>query len=964
LPRNDNANGDAALLLKPLPAQPSPIMQLFKLIIRLLVVILSLPFGLQARDSSVSREESPAVRPQEVVLKLKEAYRQAAGRPATITPLQRVFEELQVESAEPLFPGRAPSLTEQRRDGLAAVDLSLICRLRYRASINPFDASGKILRSGAVEYAEPVYIQDVLYTPNDPQISQQYYLDRIHAFAGWDTWRGDTNTVIGIVDSGTDWDHPDLALNIKINYGDPVNGVDDDSDGYVDNFRGWDVSENDNDPVVVSLRHGSMVSGCASAVTDNATGVAGPGFLCRLLPVKACTDASTSSIDHGYEGIVYAADHGCAIINCSWGRRGGSSQFEQDIINYATINRQALVISSAGNQGNEAEFFPASYDHVLSVTATDSFETKAGYSNYNYKVDVSAPGDVIYNTYYDDGYFIQSGTSLAAPIAAGCAAIVKSYNPSFTPAQVAARIRATSDDIYAIGTNPNFNLKLGKGRVNLFRALTDSLLPGMEVRNLFMEDRNDETFLAGDTLRISALFRNLLHATTALTVTLSSSSPYLSILNNTFAIGALNTFDSVSNAGTPFHVRILGTTPLNTKVDLVMTLTDGSYTDFYAFRITVNMDYLNITVNDISTSVNSKGRFGYSRQNQVEGLGFAYLSDASMLFSGGLMIGTSITQVSDAVQGAGTAADDDFSILSLIRTVPPVVASQEAAGIFNDAAASVPLRVQVSQHVYAWENVPHRKYVMLKYGVKNTGTAALSNLFVGLYADWDIEDYQHNRCTMDLSRKMGISWSSDTSLYAAIKVVSLTPFNQYAVDNVTGGLGGLDLSNGFATDEKYQSMSLSRPDAGVSGPGNDIINIVSTGPFTIGVNDSVVVAFALLAGDSLTGIQESADDAQHMYDSLLASIPAVANSRRFSIDATYPNPVENFATIAFHTDAFGLAEMDLFDITGRRMASLLSEKLPSGRHSLPIDLSVYNSGVYVVRLLLDGRMTTARIVHY
>ena len=933
----------------------------------LLIALFALPFLLVARDRSVrSTEGRPPVRPGEVVYKLKEEFRvAAAGSPSVIPALQSVFDALKVETSERMFPDAKQPAAERRSDGSQSVDLSLIYRLRFQADRDPYDAAAAIAASGVTDYAEPVYIHEVLYTPNDPQISQQYFLSRIQAFAGWDISRGDTNTVIGIIDSGTDWDHPDLQSNIILNYADPVNGIDDDGDGYVDNFRGWDISENDNNPAVGIQRHGSHVSGCASAVTDNGTGVAGPGFHCRLLPVKTSYDASATSIDHGYEGIVYAADHGCDIINCSWGRRGGPSQYEQDIIQYATVNRQALVVAASGNQGIETEFFPASYASVLSVTATDSNDAKASFSVYNYQVDVSAPGDVIFSTYSDNTYTILSGTSMAAPITAGCAALVKSQNPSFTPAQVAAQLRATSDDIYSVGSNANFDLKLGKGRINMYSALTDSLSPGIEVSNFLIDDGNDNTYLLGDTLRISALFRNLLHPTSALTVTLSSSSPFLSLLNNSFAIGVLNTFDSVSNLSLPFRARILGSAPLNTSIEMVMTIADGTYSDFYAFRILVNIDYLNITVNDIATSVNSKGRFGYNKANQVEGLGFAYLDDESLLFAGGLMIGTSVSKVSDAVLGAATADDDDFTLLSLVREVPSVVAPYEATGRFNDAAsASSPLPVSVTQTVYAWDNVPHRKYIVLKYAIKNTGTVTLTGLRAGLFADWDIANYEHNKCSMDAGRKLGYTWSSDTSIYTGIKVLSFTPFNQYAVDNDSSGLGGLNLTDGFTTSEKYTSMNTTRSDAGVFGAGKDVVDIVSTGPFTLLSGDSVRVAFALLAGDSLSDLQASADDAQHVYDSLLTAVPEILSGRKFSVDAVYPNPVSQNATIVFHTDAFGLVTLELFDVTGRKVREFLSEKYPSGEHRVLADLSALNSGIYILRLTQEGRTATTRVIRY
>jgi serine protease len=899
-------------------------------------------------------------RQHEIVFRLKPEYRDMAGNPEAIYSLQKIVADLGTIKVKPLFKSQAPS-TPRTPAGEKLVDLSLIYSLHYSADIEPAEVALRLGASGAVLYAEPFYIQESLLIPNDPQLSSQYFLGKIQAYAGWDISQGDTNTVIGIVDSGTDWDHPDLAANIELNYADPINGIDDDNDGFIDNFRGWDVSENDNDPMVVSQRHGSHVSGCASAVTDNGTGVAGPGFRCRILPVKACYDVSTTTIDQGYEGIVYAADHGCSVINCSWGRRGGPSQFEQDVIDYASFNHNALVVAAAGNQGSTAEFYPASYEHVLSVTSTDQNDLKSSFSNHNFKVDVSAPGDSIFTAIYNDSYEAQSGTSMAAPVVSGCAAVVKSFNPGFTSAQVGARLRATSDDIYSLGANGSYAYQLGKGRINLFKALTDTLSPGIEVSNLSISDHNDEAYVPGDTLRISAMFRNLLHATSALSVTLSSASSYASVLSGNYSIGVLNTFDSISNQANPFAVRILNA-PLNTPVDFVMTIADGSYNDYYAFRITVNIDYINVTVNDISTSVSSRGRFGYNKSNQLEGLGFTYLSDQTLLFEGGLMVGSSSSKVSDCVMGAVAGTDDfDFASITLLLRKPSLVSVFYADGIFDDAVSTTPLFIDVTQNVYAWDNDPYRKFIILKYAIRNTGAATMPNLYAGLFADWDIPNYENNKCSADIPLRMGFTWSTDTSLYTGIQLLSPGNFFQYAIDNDSSGLGGVNFTDGFTTAEKYVTLSTNRFDAGVWGTGKDVVDIVSSGPFNIAPGDTAFVAFALLAGDSLASLRASAGAAQHLYDSLLTAIPVVYTDSKFGLDKIYPNPVTEKCTVTFHLDDYGMTTLDLMDISGRKISRLLSDKLAPGVHHVDVNTASLSAGCYLLRLTSDNRVAVMKM---
>jgi len=398
------------------------------------------------------------------------------------------------------------------------------------------------LATGKLEYAEPKYTHKLYLTPNDPSITNQNaWLTKINAFNAWNTSTGDTNVVIGTVDSGTDIDHPDLVGNLKINYAQPVNGIDDDNDGYIDNYRGWDMSENDNNANVDNSDHGSHVSGCAAAVSNNGIGVASAGFKCKFLPVKCAKQTSTTSIDNGYEGIVYAANHGCNIINCSWGG-GSAGKTGLDAVTYATINKNCLVMAAAGNDNADITGYPAGYQYVTSVATTNNSDIKASFSTYNYTVDVSAPGNNIYATLYDNAYGNNSGTSMATPIAAGAAALIKSVSPTYTGLQIGEQLRVTCSNIYNISFNVNYINKMGKGRINMGNSLTQSV-PSVRMEPINITDGNDNAFVALDTLKIAGNFLNYLAATGNCNVTLTaqSNAQYVTIINPSFSIGTLAT---------------------------------------------------------------------------------------------------------------------------------------------------------------------------------------------------------------------------------------------------------------------------------------------------------------------------------------------------------------------------------------------------------------------------------------
>ncbi len=884
-----------------------------------------------------------------IVFKLKADHRaQARTNGVDLQPLNTVLEQIGATDIQKVFPAKTAPAVERNAMGQKLVDLSLIYQMRYDQSIQLEKAINAVLRTGLVEYAEPKFIPRLLFTPNDPNLTLQYHLGKIQAYTAWDIEQGDTSVVIGITDTGGDLDHPDMIANLKINYNEPVDGIDNDNDGYIDNYRGWDLGENDNNPSVTSAsNHGSHVAGCAAAVTDNNVGVAAPGFNCKYLPIKI--SSATGSLTKAYEGITYAADAGCQIINCSWGGPGGGS-FGQDVIDYATINMNALVIAAAGNDNNEDAFFPASYRNVLSVASTGNSDTKSSFSNYGAFIDVCAPGSNIYAAQSNNAYQAQSGTSMASPVAAGAAAIIKSYFPSYTALQVGEKLRVTCDNIYGISGNAAYQNKLGKGRINMFRALTVSS-PSVRILDPSSTDNNDNAFVVGDTLRITGDITNYLDPTTNLVVTISTTSTWVTILDNTTTIGALGTLASVNNSADPFLVRINPNTPLNTKVTFRFNITDGAYTDVQLYDVVLNVDYINVTVNQVSTTITSKGRIGYNGTGQTEGLGFAYNGE-NLVYEAGLMIGKSTSAVSDNVRN-DTGTDNDFQSTQVVQKLMPTVQSEfDLFGKFNDSPATAPLPVLVSHKALAWSNPGDDKYVIVEYTIKNTSTSTMSNLYAGVFADWDIQDYSLNKGNENAALKMGYVYNTTaTGLWAGIKVLTNTPFKHYAVDNIAGG-GGANLSDGYSTSEKYTTLSTNRATAGGTGTGNDVIDVVSTGPFTIAAGDSVRVAFALIAGDDLNDLNTSATNAQIKYDGLFVSLVETnPNSMNLSVS---PNPVGDQLQIMLPSEKL-IQEIRVVDMTGRILLSNYAQ-------NRTVDVSNLPGGSYLLQVVVDGTIANTRFV--
>ena len=374
--------------------------------------------------------------------------------------------------------------------------LGRIFEVRFSVPENVPELCARLERLAAVEYAEPMIVRRTTAMPDDPRVTEQYGLQRVEAEAAWDISTGDTSVVIAIVDGGVDWKHEDLAANIWTNPNEiPQNGVDDDGNGKVDDVHGWDfvgsVSQiqvlgglflEDNDPGYVpgvtadgAVDHGTHCAGVAGAVTNNAIGMAGLAYNVRLMPVKAGSDQNGEGVDgriyRGYEGVLYAASMGADIISCSWGG-GVPSLAEIDAISQAT-DLGALVIAAAGNEALNADdylFYPGSFPNVLAVGASDRQDAAASFSNYGIGTGVFAPGVKILSTIardnrYSDSY---SGTSMATPLVAGLAALVKSVHPDWSAGEIAYQLRSTVDNVVAADSllRPRYF-----GRINARRAL-------------------------------------------------------------------------------------------------------------------------------------------------------------------------------------------------------------------------------------------------------------------------------------------------------------------------------------------------------------------------------------------------------------------------------------------------------------------------------------------------------------
>jgi len=358
-----------------------------------------------------------------------------------------------------------------------------------------------------VVYAEPLYLyyaQEMRDTPsqidmpllmatpqtpvvpNDPRFSSLYGMQNsndndIDAPEAWGKQTGSASILVAVIDTGVDYNHEDLQSNMWRNPGESGggkenNGIDDDGNGYKDDYRGWNFVSNNNDPYDDN-QHGTHCSGTIGGIGNNGKGVVGVNWTVKIMPLKFLSREGSGTSEDAADAILYAANMGAMISSNSWGG-GEKSQAIEDAIRDANTKNH-LFVAAAGNESSNNDAtgsYPANYDlpNVISVAANDRNDNLASFSNYGRtKVHLSAPGVDILSCRPNNLYQLLSGTSMATPHVAGAAALIAAHFPGITHTQIRTRI------LGAVDRKSQFSDRVATGgRLNVNNALTTSPLVG------------------------------------------------------------------------------------------------------------------------------------------------------------------------------------------------------------------------------------------------------------------------------------------------------------------------------------------------------------------------------------------------------------------------------------------------------------------------------------------------------
>ncbi|MCX8024024.1 MAG: S8 family peptidase [Thermanaerothrix sp.] len=393
--------------------------------------------------------------PDEVLVAIKSGYmpylrfNASSALETGLKGLDNVNRNLRVRSMRPLLE---PAF-RYKGEGRDLGGLERVFVVKLPSGSNLEEALSVFRVQDFVEYAEPNRVYQALdFYPDDEKWSEQWALPKIEAPKAWDLSRGSSNVIIAVLDTGVDYNHPDLRGNVLTN---------------IDK----DFVNNDDD-AIDDHGHGTHVAGIAAAATNNRIGIAGVCPNCTILPIKVLDSQGKGADDLLVKGIMYAVEQGARVINLSLGGNNCSKTLENAI--NAAFDRGILIIAASGNDGSKTSVaYPARSPRVVAVGAVDQYDIETNFSQRDGTLDLMAPGDRILSTILgQQKYAYMSGTSMAAPHVAGVAGLLWSRNPNWKNTEVWWALRYSTDPVTLYQSTTLYSneviISLSNGSVQLY----------------------------------------------------------------------------------------------------------------------------------------------------------------------------------------------------------------------------------------------------------------------------------------------------------------------------------------------------------------------------------------------------------------------------------------------------------------------------------------------------------------
>ncbi len=817
-------------------------------------------------------------------------------------------------------------------------------------------------------------------------------VEMVHADDVWALGYTGLGVIVGITDSGVRYTHVDLADHMWTNDAEiPGNGVDDDLNGYIDDYYGYDFINGDGDPAD-DHGHGTscagIVAGDGTGGSDD-TGVAPDALIMALKVIGSSGSGMPSDLINGIE---YGIDMGVTVFSVSLGWEDPSNSIKD----WFRVNLEdalaagALVVTSAGNGRDAGGHYAVPQDisapadcpspgqsgastntAIVSVGAITQFNTIASfssrgvthwntvdYSDFPYppglmKPELSAPGQNVTTTSYSGDYSYNygfGGTSASAPFVAGAVALALSKNPGLTPEEIDTLLQNSAHDLGPAGHDTAF----GAGRLDcleLINSVSTPTYPILRVENSGTDDTpppgdGSGVFDKDEHVKLIVDVKNI-GLDASVTGTASSlGDPFISVTDSNAAWGTITTGTSADNDGDPFIIYASNATPPAYTAGIQVTLTASGYTFVETVQVSVGVyprEYNDHTTPTLSTSVTNFGSFGFFDPTMPSEIGNGFqFNGVQTLYGGGFFLGIASSNV---ITWEGGSSSEFLPIM-------PLVAGTCAEGdCYYTCYADPQTGVIITQRTFTFDSPPDQDYIILEAAVKNRGASTRADLFIGFFLDFDIHVESgptwFDRGNWVNSSDWGYMWDegSTPAFTGYVGLVGLTGIAHGSM--VENDVYIYPTGMGWADTVKYNFMSGAFFDPDGS-PAEDWSLIGAEGPFTLAPYEDYLWAVAVVAGDNLSDWESNAMTAIGKYSSLRVGVSHIPCA--VSLDIS-PNPFNSVCAIRVLGESKGI---EIYDISGRIVRSFeINGDISTGQKVLwdgrDVDGKDVSSGIYFVR---------------
>ncbi|UCD17481.1 MAG: S8 family peptidase [Candidatus Zixiibacteriota bacterium] len=815
---------------------------------------------------------------------------------------------------------------------------------------------------------EPAFIDPGLFNP-EKSSGVESNLVVIGADSAWKLgYTGKGRTVCNFDASGINFYHPALYNNWKGHDGKRA--------------AAWhDPNGNHEFPYAYSY-HGTHTTGIMVGHDDSTGDTIGVAPDARWIFSASWNLISAFQWAADPDGIPNTTDDVPDVISNSWGLIGPCKDDYWEIIDI--VEALGIVcVFSAGNEGGDTLTIRSPADRArdsldcFAVGATDhstglithfSSRGPSGCDSVSTKPNVVAPGGAIRSSvpaFFDSSLYRHiGGTSMSAPHVAGAVAILRQAVPDATPAEIKEALLAGCIP----RGDPSPNNIYGWGEIYLpasLEFLSDRFRPDLHISSF-----EYETVPNGDTVRAQIGITNRSHPADSVYARFGSSTPGTTILTDSLFFGPLEYGDTVFS-DMPLEVVFNDTIFPGTVVKIDLTLFDsGEYAKDFTIHILAGLapekmfythksDLLHFTVSNF-------GQYGFAN-NSIRPLGysgFAYWDTTwNSLYEAALLVGFNAGHISDGARNSESEPDDDFRVGiggEITESAPGNFADQETYSLFDDAYAENQIGVEVRQRTLSWDQAPDNNYVIMEYDIKNISSDIIFDMYVGLLSDWNLGFHYDFRCETNFSRpeNLGFIFYHDWRKYDSLHYRGISVINHEGTASYRSVAQSIDFDTGLSESFKFAALSEGLVDSNLqAGYRENLIQFISTGPFTLLPGESDTAIFAILGAEYLNELRASAIRARNKYYIATGLDDETGDfvATRFALAQNYPNPFNPSTIITYSLPSRSPVILSIYNLLGQKIRTLVDEIKSAGTHRVfwdgaGTDGQAVATGIYFYRI--------------